>query len=176
MLAEGRAAAPYDAVYWMPSALRPPTWATLAQLDRTLPLGRFVFLALALLAVLFLIDAPAQTLTVALGAFVVLKNAALLRVVGRGIAPAPFDLWMQQPSAWVWVRFGLSARWAFPLALLLVMVGLAGTGGSTLHAMQALLFAALLLTALVFARSQALTRVAGPVAVLLMLELGNYVL
>ncbi|MEL6443067.1 MAG: hypothetical protein AAFU38_01040 [Bacteroidota bacterium] len=121
VLAEGRAAAPYDAVYWMPSALRPPTWATLTQLDRTLPLGRFVFLALALLAVLFLIDAPAQTLTVALGAFVVLKNAALLRVVGRGIAPAPFDLWMQQPSAWVWVRFGLSARWAFPLALLLVL-------------------------------------------------------
>ncbi|MEM6784923.1 MAG: hypothetical protein AAF624_14475 [Bacteroidota bacterium] len=119
--AEGRAAAPYDAVYWMPSALRPSTWATLTQLDRTLPLGRFVFLALALLAVLFLIDAPAQTLTVALGALVVLKNAALLRVVGRGIAPAPFDLWMQPPSSWVWVRFGLSARWAFPLGLLLVL-------------------------------------------------------
>ncbi|MEM8557897.1 MAG: hypothetical protein AAGG50_08740 [Bacteroidota bacterium] len=116
---EGRAAAPYDAVYWMPPALRPATWATLTQLDRTLPLGRFVFLALALLGVLFLIDAPAQTLAVALGSFVVVKNAALLRAVRDGLAPAAFDLWLQPPVAWLLVRFGLSARWAFPLALLL---------------------------------------------------------
>jgi hypothetical protein len=125
---EGREAIPYGAVYWAPESLRPHVWAGLRQMDRRLPLGRFVALGHLLLWVMVIGGFAATFVAAYLLLFLTATKAALF-VVERGPHhPAPWHLMLLPWRAWIGVRLFMNLRWTLPLALSLGVLWLIGTG------------------------------------------------
>ena len=114
----------YEAVYWVPPRWKPHAWAGLRQLDRRLPLGRFVLLGHLFLWLLFLQDAAAGTIAAYLLLFIAAQNAAVYVLAMPALAPLPFGLLHQSPLDWVATRFFVNLRWALPMALSLSLVAL----------------------------------------------------
>ena len=80
---------PYRAVYWAPRRWKPSVWASLLQLDRKLPLGRFIALGHVALWLLFFRDAAPDTIAVYLVLFIAAKNGASYLLVTRPIRSVP---------------------------------------------------------------------------------------
>ncbi len=113
---------PYDAVYWVPRWLKPAVWASLRQMDRRLPLGRFVIVGHVLLWFLFFQDAAMNAISTYLVLFLLAKNAAVYVLTRRGLAPQAFHLTIQAPLRWVATRFFVNLRWTLSVLLSLLLV------------------------------------------------------
>lgn len=119
-----REAVPYSAVYWSPKRFKPHVWATLRQLDRTLPLGRMMVVAHGLLWILFYNDASAYTVTAYLLLIIATKNTASYVLTQPTLAPMPFHLARQSNLGWIITRFLVNLRWTLPLLMSLLIVAL----------------------------------------------------
>ena len=117
-----RAPVAYEAVYWTPRRLRPAVWASLVQLDRRLPLGRFVALGHAFLWLLFFQNASGGVIAAYLLLFAALKNGACALLATRPLAPRAFQLTTQLAARWALTRFFVNLRWTLPLLLSLLTV------------------------------------------------------
>ena len=113
---------PYRAVYWAPRRWKPSVWASLLQLDRKLPLGRFLVPWGIGLALLFYEDAAADVLAVYMVLFMVAKNGASYLLVTRPFAPFPFRAARLRPIDWVATRFFVNLRWTLPFFLSLLII------------------------------------------------------
>lgn len=117
---EGREPVRAEAVYWAPRALRPHVWAGLVQLDRRLPLGRLVALAVLVLWGLRAQGASAGAVGAYLAVVLLLKNGAVGLLASEALAPPAFQLALQRPAGWALTRAFVSLRWTLPLALALL--------------------------------------------------------
>lgn len=111
-----------ETLYWVPARWRPATWASLRQLDRMLPLGRFVFVGHVLFWALAFQNVPATFIYSYLLLLVLGQNAAGLLLSQRAAAPPAFQITMQSPLDWAVTRFFVNLRWALPLVLSLSLV------------------------------------------------------
>ena len=122
----------YEAVYWVPPRWKPHVWASLRQLDRRLPLGRFVIIGHLFLWFLFFQEAdPAssagqavQVTSAYLLLFIAAQNAAVYLLATPALAPLPFGLLQQAARHWTLTRFFVNLRWVLPMALSLGLVAL----------------------------------------------------
>lgn len=112
-----RAPVPYRSLYWVPVRWRPAVWASLRQIDRRLPLGRFVALAHAVLWILVYREAPATHLTTFLLLLLLVQNAAVLLHASPALSPLPFQAGRQSARDWAVTRGFINLRWAAPLVL-----------------------------------------------------------
>jgi hypothetical protein len=119
---------PYRGVYWVPRRWKPHVWAGLRQLDRRLPLGRFMGLGHALLWVLVFQGAPPEALAACLVLLITAKNAAVYLLATDVLAPAPFQVTLQAPAGWMLTRFFVNVRWTLPLLLSLLLAAWAHGG------------------------------------------------
>jgi len=113
---------PYDAVYWVPHAFRPAVWASLRQMDRRLPLGRFIIVGHVLLWVLFFQEAALDAIATYLVLFFLAKNGAVYVLTRAGMAPPAFHLSLQSPTRWIATRFFVNLRWTLSVLLSLLLV------------------------------------------------------
>lgn len=126
--AEAREPVTMAALYWVPSRWRPATWANLRQLDRVLPLGRFVVLGHLLLWVLAARGMGAPIIAGYLLLFIIAQNGACALLVRRRAAPSGFQLAMQSVFDWVMTRFFVNLRWTLPFGLSLTVIALFDAG------------------------------------------------
>lgn len=115
-----------EAVYWVPRRWRPHAWAGLVQMDRVLPLGRFVALGAVGLAALAALGADPAVLHGAVALGLVARNATILRHADPALSPPTFHLHLAGPADWVVVRTGMNVRWTPPTALALGLLALLG--------------------------------------------------
>jgi hypothetical protein len=113
---------PYAGVYWVPSKWKGYAWAGLCQLDRRLPLGRYIFLGHLLLWLLFMQGANATIIAAYLLTFSTLKNIVIAMHGTRPMAPGALQVTLQPPVGWTMTRFFMNLRWTLPLLLSLVVV------------------------------------------------------
>ena len=114
----------YEAVYWVPPRWKPHVWAGLRQLDRRLPLGRFVIIGHLFLWFLFFQEADVQITSAYLLLFIAAQNAAVYLLATPALAPLPFGLLQQAAWHWALTRFFVNLRWVLPMALSLGLVAL----------------------------------------------------
>lgn len=108
---------PYGGLYWVPSRWRPHTWASLVQLERALPIGRFVVVAIVFLWILSWRNASPATLTAYLALLIVGKNLSVL-VFSRPILAAPLlTRVMQSTFHWGMTRGFVNLKWSLSLAV-----------------------------------------------------------
>lgn len=115
-------AVPYASLYWVPARWRPPVWAGLRQLDRRLPLGRFVALGLAVLGLLFYLDVAARQVQAYLALLILAKNAAVGLLVTAALAPPAFQLGLLPLRGWIVTRWLANLRWTPPLLATFVLI------------------------------------------------------
>ncbi len=111
-----------ETLYWVPARWRPATWASLRQLDRMLPLGRFVLIGHVLLWTLVYQGVSGPLVYSYLLVLVLAQNSAGLLLSQRAAAPPAFQVTMQAPLDWAVTRFFVNLRWALSLALSLMLV------------------------------------------------------
>lgn len=116
MGASDRDPIPYDSLYWVPARWRPATWASLRQLDRRLPLGRFVALGHILFWGLVYQGVAPVVVSGYLALFVLVQNGVVLLLTRPELAPAALHLSLQRPLDWVITRWFIAARWLGPFA------------------------------------------------------------
>lgn len=126
---------PYDAVYWTPHRLRPAVWASLRQLDRQLPLGRFMLIGHVVLWILFFQGAALGAIGAYLLLFLTVKNAAIYLLVREELAPPAFQLTRQAPLGWIGTRFFVNLRWTLSVLLSLLLVAFFDSDFSALEAL-----------------------------------------
>ncbi len=143
---------PFRAVYWAPPRWKPSVWAALLQLDRKLPLGRFLVPWAIGLALLFIEDAAADMVAVYLVLFMAFKNGVSYLLVTRPFAPFPFRVMRQRPADWVATRFFVNLRWTLPLLIGLLIIAVLDPALTAVEALgwTALDVAFALLTAWIF--------------------------
>lgn len=107
---------PYSSLYWVPTRWRPATWAALRQLDRRLPLGRFVALGHVLFWGLVYQEVAPMVVSGYLALFVLVQNGVVLLLTRPELAPAALHLSLQRPRDWVITRWFVAARWLGPFA------------------------------------------------------------
>ncbi len=112
------------ALYWVPARWRPATWASLRQLDRMLPLGRFVLLGHVLLWVLAARGMAGPLIEGYLLLFVLAQNSACVLLTRDRAAPPAFQLTMQSVVDWGMTRLFVNLRWTAPLILSLSLLAL----------------------------------------------------
>ena len=151
MRAAGREPVPYRAVYWVPRRWKPAVWASLRQLDRRLPLGRFVALGHGLLWLMAWADVPVRFVEGYLLFFALAKNGAVGLLASRPLAPGLFQQMLLPPRRWAATRFFVNLRWTLPFLGSLAAVALfdpvltlpAALGWTALDLVLAFFFAAL---------------------------------
>ncbi|HET6568646.1 MAG TPA: hypothetical protein VFG50_11830 [Rhodothermales bacterium] len=122
--ATDRSPIPYRAVYWTPERWKPHVWAGLRQLDRRLPLGRFVAIGHVILWLLFYREALAGLIAAYLLLFSLAKNTTVYLTAQEAMAPPPFQHLFQPPQEWVFIRFFVNLRWTLPYFLSLSLVAI----------------------------------------------------
>lgn len=122
---------PYDSLYWVPSRWRPATWAALRQLDRRLPLGRFVALGHVLFWALVYQGVAPVVVSGYLALFVLVQNGTVLLLTRPELAPAALHLSLQRPLDWIITRWFVAARWLGPFAGSLGLVAWASRSYTT---------------------------------------------
>ena len=113
----------YDALYWVPGRWRPHVWASFVQLERAIPLGRFVVLALLLLWILSWRDVSPAVFSACLILFIVVKNLSILAFTRNDLAPPPLNKFMQSNFNWGITRGFVNLKWTLPLIVGLLPVG-----------------------------------------------------
>lgn len=109
--ADGREPIPYDGLYWVPFRWRPPTWASLRQLDRRLPLGRLVALAHAGLWLLCIRGLPPTLITGFLVVLLIAQTATCGLLTRPAVAPRSFQYTQQSIFDWIGTRTFVNLRW-----------------------------------------------------------------
>ncbi len=105
----------YEGLYWVPTRWRPHTWASLVQLERLVPLGRFVAMALACLWILSWRNASLETLTAYLLLIVIGKNMSVLIFNKKDLAAPLLSHAMQSPLNWSITRGFVNLKWTLSL-------------------------------------------------------------
>ena len=131
---EERAPAPFSAVYWVPTPLKPSVWALLVSLDRRLPLGRFIIVGLAVVVGLAIAGAPSGVLGAALAVLIVAKNAASALTASASVLPRPWSLSVQSAMHWFAARVFVNLRWTLLIAVAVLLMGGLGDRPGTLLA------------------------------------------
>ena len=108
---------PYASLYWVASRWRPATWAALRQLDRRLPLGRFVALGHVLLWGLVYQGVTPVVVAGYLALFLLAQNGVVLLLARPEMAPPALHLSLQRPLDWIITRWFVAARWLAPFAM-----------------------------------------------------------
>lgn len=119
---------PYHAVYWVPARWKPHVWAGLRQLDRKLPLGRFILLGHVLFWILAARQVDSGTTAAYLLLFSLFKNGIIYLLATPPFAPRSFQIVHQHPVSWGITRFFINLRWTLPLLLSLLLVALFDEG------------------------------------------------
>ena len=114
---------PYEALYWVPHRWRPHVWASLVQLERAVPLGRFVVLALLLLWILAWRDVSQPVFSACLVLFVVAKNLSILAFTRVDLASPLLNQKMQSLFHWAITRGFVNLKWTLPLIVGLLPIG-----------------------------------------------------
>lgn len=118
---------PYASLYWVVPRWRPAVWASLRQLDRRLPLGRFVALGHLLFWGLVYQGVDPMIVAGYLGLFVLAQNAVVLILARPELAPAALHLSLQGPVDWLMTRWFVALRWGGPFAMSLGAVAWVST-------------------------------------------------
>lgn len=105
----------YAGLYWVPTRWRPHTWASLVQLERLVPIGRFVAMALACLWILSWRNASLETLTAFLLLVVIGKNLSVLIFNRKDLAAPLLSHAMQSPLNWSITRGFVNLKWTLSL-------------------------------------------------------------
>lgn len=113
---------PYAGVYWSPRRWRPHVWAGLQQLDRRLPLGRFLVLGYLLLWIFFFQQASPNVITAYLFLLITAKNGSVFALTTEALSAPSFHLWLQEPSHWAVARFFVNLRWTLLFVFTLATV------------------------------------------------------
>ncbi len=119
---EEREALPYGGVYWAPARLRPHVWAMLRQMDRRLPLGRFVALGHAGLWLLYSLDVSGGLIAAYLLLFATAKNATVFVTASPSMAPPPFQTLFLPRAGWTATRMMVNLRWTAAWVMSLAIV------------------------------------------------------
>jgi hypothetical protein len=119
-----RPAIAFEAVWWTPRRWRPSTWISLVQLDRRLPLGRLVAVAVIILYLMLLQGAGPAAIAGLLIVFIVVKNSAVYLLTLPEVAPPAFQLAVQPSARWAIARGFVNLRWTLPLLLTLFVASL----------------------------------------------------
>lgn len=113
---------PFEALYWVPSRWRPHVWASFVQLERAVPIGRFVVLSILLIWILAWSDVSQPVLSACLLLLIVAKNLSIL-VFRRGDLAAPLLTHsMQSYFHWSITRGFVNLKWTLPLSVSLLPV------------------------------------------------------
>lgn len=113
----------YEAVYWVPGTWRAHTWASLVQLDRVFPVGRFMTIMLVVYWIVTLQNPPGTLIsTVYLLIVLVAKNLTVYVLTRRRLAPDLIEATFQSNAGWSMTRFFVNLRWTAPLCAALCLV------------------------------------------------------
>lgn len=113
----------YAAVYWVPSTWRAHTWASLVQLDRVFPVGRFMTIMLVVYWIVTLQNPPGTLIsTIYLLIVIVAKNLTIYTLTQRRLAPDLIEATFQSKAGWSMTRFFVNLRWTAPLCVALCLV------------------------------------------------------
>ena len=113
----------YEAVYWVPHRWRSHTWLSLIQLDRVIPMGRFVGIGLFLLCIMVWQQIPRAYITAYLVLLLVAKNLVAMMLSRQDITPSSFRGWYQSKTDWNLTLFFVNIRWTLPIFLVLMTLG-----------------------------------------------------
>ena len=113
----------YDALYWVPIRWRAHVWASFVQLERAIPLGRFVVLAILILWILSWRNVTPAVFSACLMLFVVAKNLSILGFTRHDLAPPQMNQFMQSSFNWGITRGFVNLKWTLPLIVGLLPVG-----------------------------------------------------
>ncbi len=113
----------YDAIYWVPRAWRAHTWASLLQLDRVFPVGRFMAITLVVYWIVALQNPPGSLVsTIYLLIVICAKNLTVFALTQRRLAPDLIEATFQSKAGWSMTRFFVNLRWTLPLCGALCLV------------------------------------------------------
>lgn len=112
---EERAAIAYDAVYWVPSKWRSHAWMNLVQLDRVMPIGRFLTIGMVILWVMIWQGVNPTYVTSYILLLISIKNLASLALSRQDLNPSAFQHLFQSRIDWSLTRFFINIRWTLPL-------------------------------------------------------------
>jgi hypothetical protein len=113
---------PYKALYWIPRPWRAAAWLSLLQFDRKLPLGRVMVICHLVLWVLIYSEASDTLISLWLGGFIILQNAASYLLITAPFAPLSFQTSHFSVLQWIGARIFVNLRWFFPLLLNLLFL------------------------------------------------------
>lgn len=117
---EERAAIVYDAVYWVPRKWRSHAWMNLVQLDRVMPIGRFLVIGIVVLWVMIWQGVNPTYVTSYLLLLIAVKNLASLVLSRKDLNPPSFQHLFQSRIDWSLTRFFINIRWTLPLFIGLI--------------------------------------------------------
>ncbi len=112
----------YEALYWVPLKWRPHVWASLVQLERAVPVGRFLLIALAFVWILSIRDASPALLSVCLLLIVAGKNLSILSFNRPDLAAPLLVRSMQSPFDWSMTRSFVNLKWTLLFIVCLLPV------------------------------------------------------
>lgn len=112
---EERIAIAYDAVYWVPHKWRSHAWMNLVQLDRVMPIGRFLTIGIVVLWVMIWQGVNTTYITSYILLLITVKNLASLVLSRQGLNPPSFQHLFQSRTDWSLTRFFINIRWTLPL-------------------------------------------------------------
>ena len=108
---------PYQGLYWVPTRWRPHTWASLVQIERVVPIGRFIVFAISFLWILSWRDAAPETVSTYLLLVIAGKNLSILAFNRRDLAAPLLTQFMQSPLNWSITRGFVNLKWTLSLAV-----------------------------------------------------------
>ena len=124
---------PYEALYWVPDRWRPHVWASLVQLERAIPLGRFAAMAMAGIWILSWTNASQAVLSVCLLGILLAKNLSVLTFSRQDLSAMLLRHTMQSVHDWGITRGFVNLKWTVLIAVSLVPVAWLDSGFTWQH-------------------------------------------
>ena len=113
----------YEAVYWVPHRWRSHTWISLLQMDRVMPIGRFLTVGMVILWIMVWRSAEPLYITVYLCLLVAGKNLTVLTLSRQDLLPSAFRSQYSPAFDWSIAHFFVNLRWTPPIFLGLMALG-----------------------------------------------------
>lgn len=118
----GRDPIPYSALYWVPPVIKPQLWLTLRQMDRKLPIGRYLIIGFIFYWSLIYGGILNTDLMFTLPLlFILIKNVIILKMDVQPFSNISYRNQLSTEFGWFWVRFFIGVRWMIPIHLTLLM-------------------------------------------------------
>ena len=115
--AEVKETTPYEALYWVPSRWRPHTWAQLVQLERAIPLSRFVILGILFLWIIAWTDASQALIFAILMLLITGKNLSVFIFTRNDLSARSLSQSLQSVNDWGITRGFVNLKWTLALAV-----------------------------------------------------------